>query len=75
MLSRVDRFQVVVLGIPRPVRNSMANLQQAGVKNMEVSHPCPLVTVTLLHSRRDANGALIGSEVPTIQGDHIYLYR
>lgn len=68
------RFRAAVLAPPTPARDSMGCLHQAGVKNTAVYPPCPLATVTRLRSRRAANGALIGSEGPTTQGEHIYLY-
>ena len=70
------RFQAEVLAqIPRPARDNMGCLPQAGVKITEESHQCLLATAILLHSSRDANGALTGSEAPTTQGKPGCLYR
>ncbi len=56
---------------PTPARDNMECLHRAGARNTEVYPQCLLATVTRLRSRRDANGALIGSEGPTTQGEHI----
>ena len=54
------RFQAVVLAPLTPARDNMECLHQAGVKSTEASPQCLLATVTLLRSKRDASGALIG---------------
>ena len=48
MLTCICRFPAAVLGIRTRVRNSIPCLHQAGVKSMEASPQCPLVTVILL---------------------------
>ena len=69
------RFRAEVLAqIPTPAPDNMDCLSRAGVKNMEVSRQCLRATAILQRSKRDANGALIGSEAPTTQGQHIYNY-